>query len=125
MELENPHPIEETLDPQDWQSLRRLGHRMVDDMFDYLQDVRQRPVWQPIPPGVKSELKKTAAGAATRGGDLSGFPGERPSLPAGEYPPALLGLGYRHGLGDWHAGRDAGGGDESQHVRRRADCGLC
>jgi len=58
MEPENPNPIEETLDPQDWQSLRRLGHRMVDDMFDYLQDVRRRPVWQPIPPGVKSGLKK-------------------------------------------------------------------
>ncbi len=58
MESDHPNPSEETLDPQDWLSLRQLGHRMVDDMFDYLQNVRQRPVWQPIPPGVKSELKK-------------------------------------------------------------------
>ena len=34
--------IEETLDPQDWDGMRRLGHRMVDDMFDYLEHVRVR-----------------------------------------------------------------------------------
>ena len=44
--------IEETLDPQDWDGMRRLGHRMVDDMFDYLEHVRERPVWQPYPPEV-------------------------------------------------------------------------
>ena len=27
---------EETLDPQDWTSLRQLAHNMVDDMLDYL-----------------------------------------------------------------------------------------
>ena len=38
-----------SLDPQDWQSLRTQGHRMLDDMFDYLEQLRTRPVWQPIP----------------------------------------------------------------------------
>jgi len=37
---------DETLDPQDWEELRSLGHRMLDDMVDYLRDVRDRPVWQ-------------------------------------------------------------------------------
>lgn len=37
------------LDPDDWQQFRTQGHRMLDDMFDYLQGIRQRPVWQPIP----------------------------------------------------------------------------
>lgn len=37
------------LDPQDWESLRRLGHQMVDDMLEHLQTVRDRPVWQPVP----------------------------------------------------------------------------
>ena len=37
------------LDPQDWEGLRRLGHRMVDDMLEYLQTVRDRPVWRPLP----------------------------------------------------------------------------
>ncbi len=41
---------EETLDPADWEELRALGHRMLDDMVDYLRDVRDRPVWQPPTP---------------------------------------------------------------------------
>jgi aromatic-L-amino-acid decarboxylase len=44
---------EETLDPEDWQPLRQLGHRMVDEMIDYLSSVRQRPVWTPIPEEVR------------------------------------------------------------------------
>jgi aromatic-L-amino-acid decarboxylase len=47
---------EETLDPQDWEALRRLGHRMVDDMLDYLATVRSRPVWQPVPDATKRAL---------------------------------------------------------------------
>ena len=48
---------QETLDPHDWDSLRVLGHKMVDDMFDYLQQVRQRPVWRPIPAETKQHFK--------------------------------------------------------------------
>src|SRR5580658_9908476 len=40
---------EQNLDPTDWEELRRLGHRMVDDMMHYLQTVATRPAWQPIP----------------------------------------------------------------------------
>lgn len=47
---------EETLDPDDWEALRILGHRMVDEMLDYLRSVRERPVWQPIPQEVKERL---------------------------------------------------------------------
>jgi glutamate/tyrosine decarboxylase-like PLP-dependent enzyme len=47
---------ETTLDPQNWDELRTLGHRMVDDMFDYLRGVRERPVWQPFPEAVKTRL---------------------------------------------------------------------
>lgn len=49
---------EETLDPDDWNSLRALGHRMVDEMLDYLRTVRERPVWQPIPSETKEYLKQ-------------------------------------------------------------------
>ncbi|MHB1676581.1 MAG: pyridoxal phosphate-dependent decarboxylase family protein [Sulfuriferula sp.] len=48
-----PVASSETLDPEDWQDLRRQGHRMLDDMFDYLQHLRERPVWQPIPSAVR------------------------------------------------------------------------
>ena len=45
---------EESLDPEDWQLMRALGQRMVDDMLTYLQTVRERHVWQPLPPEVKA-----------------------------------------------------------------------
>jgi glutamate/tyrosine decarboxylase-like PLP-dependent enzyme len=51
---------EETLDPQDWDSMRSLAHQMVDDAMDNLQNVRQRPVWQPIPQDVKDYLSQPA-----------------------------------------------------------------
>lgn len=35
-----PGGADETLDPRDWEELRSLGHRMLDDMLDYLRDVR-------------------------------------------------------------------------------------
>jgi glutamate/tyrosine decarboxylase-like PLP-dependent enzyme len=48
---------EETLDPEDWEAMRALGHRMLDDMLDYLQTVRQRPVWQHAPEPVKAHFR--------------------------------------------------------------------
>ena len=45
---------EETLDPDDWPALRSQGHRMLDDMFNYLENLRERPVWQPIPEEVRA-----------------------------------------------------------------------
>lgn len=37
---------EESLDPQDWEALRQLGHQMLDDMLDYLKTAKERPVWE-------------------------------------------------------------------------------
>jgi glutamate/tyrosine decarboxylase-like PLP-dependent enzyme len=34
---------EDTLDPKDWDEFRTLSHRMLDDMVDYLQDIRSQP----------------------------------------------------------------------------------
>src|SRR5215217_5734654 len=48
---------EETLDPQNWSEIRQLGHRMIDDMFDYFENLRDQPVWQPIPDEVKQRLE--------------------------------------------------------------------
>jgi aromatic-L-amino-acid decarboxylase len=47
---------EETLDPDNWESMRKLGHKMLDDMVDYLKTVRERPVWQNIPEQVKAQF---------------------------------------------------------------------
>ena len=43
-----------SLDPSDWSDLRALGHRMLDDMFDDLQTLRDGPVWQPMPDPVRA-----------------------------------------------------------------------
>jgi glutamate/tyrosine decarboxylase-like PLP-dependent enzyme len=58
--MDDTHDLasEETLDPEDWQALRALGHQMVDDMMTYLETVRERPVWHPIPEDVRSFLKQ-------------------------------------------------------------------
>lgn len=46
-----------SLDPQDWSAFRALAHRMLDDAIDGIANVRARPVWQPIPDGVRSAFK--------------------------------------------------------------------
>jgi len=50
----------ETLDPENWEEMRQLAHRMVDDAMDYLESARERPVWTPVPPEVKERLKAPA-----------------------------------------------------------------
>ena len=47
-----------TLDPVDWESMRKLGHKMLDDMMDYIKTVRERPVWQHVPDHVKACFRK-------------------------------------------------------------------
>jgi glutamate/tyrosine decarboxylase-like PLP-dependent enzyme len=50
----------ETLDPEDWEDMHILAHKMVDDALDYLRDVRERPVWQPVPADVRARLQTPA-----------------------------------------------------------------
>ncbi|MBX3066123.1 MAG: aminotransferase class V-fold PLP-dependent enzyme [Anaerolineae bacterium] len=45
-----PLKLEESLDPQDWEALRELAHRMIDDVIEYHRTVRERPVWEPLSP---------------------------------------------------------------------------
>lgn len=50
--------FEETLDPKSWDELRQLGHRMVDDMFDYFGCLRELPVWRPMPGRVRTRFRE-------------------------------------------------------------------
>src|SRR6267142_668848 len=53
-----------SLDPQDereWEALRQLGRRMVDEMLEYLRTVRERPVWRPVPADVRKRLSTASA----------------------------------------------------------------
>ncbi len=47
----------ETLDPEDWDEMRGLAHRMVDDAVEYLKTVGDRPVWQAMPEAVKETFE--------------------------------------------------------------------
>ncbi len=50
--------LEESLDPGDWEAMKRLGHRMVDEMMENLRTVRQRPVWRRVPEEVRARLQQ-------------------------------------------------------------------
>ena len=47
----------ETLDPKDWDDIRAQGHRMLDDMIDHIANIRDRPVWSPIPDAVRARFR--------------------------------------------------------------------
>ncbi|MBB3221595.1 pyridoxal phosphate-dependent decarboxylase family protein [Pseudoduganella umbonata] len=59
-----------SLDPDDWAALRAQGHRMLDDMFDYLEQLRERPVWQPAPAEVRARFQAPLPRA---GSDIAGL----------------------------------------------------
>src|SRR5579872_5759692 len=46
------------LDPTDWNVIREQGIRMLDDMLDYLRDIRKRPVWQPAPDNIRESFNE-------------------------------------------------------------------
>jgi len=49
-----------SLDPENWSETRALGHRMLDQLFDDLETVRSRPVWQRLPDSAKESLSVPA-----------------------------------------------------------------
>jgi aromatic-L-amino-acid decarboxylase len=49
-----------TLDPADWAAFRAQAHRMLDDMLGYIENIRERPVWQPIPAEVRARFRSAA-----------------------------------------------------------------
>jgi glutamate/tyrosine decarboxylase-like PLP-dependent enzyme len=51
-------PTQAGLDPEDWAATRALGHRMLDDMIDWLAASRDRPVWQYMPQSSRAELRQ-------------------------------------------------------------------
>lgn len=53
-----PNPDFDTLDPDNWPDFRAQSHRMLDDMLDYVETIRQRPVWQPIPAEARATFQQ-------------------------------------------------------------------
>ena len=52
-----PEPAPATLDPADWQSLRLQSHRMLDDVLDYVEHIRNRPVWRPMDQQIRAVFR--------------------------------------------------------------------
>ncbi len=48
---------QESLDPQNWDEMRQLGYRMMDDAIDYLSTIRERPVWVETPDDIRSKFR--------------------------------------------------------------------
>ena len=47
----------DSLDPENWDELRAQGHRMLDDMFDNLETLRERPLWQAPTPEQRARYR--------------------------------------------------------------------
>ncbi len=71
-------PQSTSLDPEDWTSLRKQGHQMLDDMFDYLEHIRSRPVWQPIPSEVRANFREPLPQQAMNPPDV--YPYKQPQM---------------------------------------------
>ena len=68
---------EETLDPRDWDEIRSLGHRMLDEMLDYLSTVREKPAWQAVP---EKFTKVLLEGRLSEGMLIKAMAGDTPIL---------------------------------------------
>jgi aromatic-L-amino-acid decarboxylase len=86
------------LDPADWSATRAQAHAMLDDMLDYIQHIRARPVWQPIPSSARVQFREPLPDAPQ---DLADIHDEfmRFILPyaAGNVHPGFM--GWVHGGG--------------------------
>jgi glutamate/tyrosine decarboxylase-like PLP-dependent enzyme len=47
-----------SLDPDDWQSVREVGRRMVEDMIDWQRSLRDDVPWRPVPDEVKARFEE-------------------------------------------------------------------
>ena len=47
----------ESLDPADWNSFRSQAHRMLDDILNSTEHIRDRPVWQPLSDELRARFR--------------------------------------------------------------------
>ena len=112
-----PDLPETTLDPEDWGTVRAAGHAALDEMFDWLMTLRDRPAWQPMPPEAFPEFRAaSAAGATGPGPGRRGLPARRAAVPDWQHPSAILGVGAGHRDRRWCRGGDPDRGDERERL---------
>jgi aromatic-L-amino-acid decarboxylase len=56
----SPPDDERGLDPDDWEAVRRVGHKLVDELLETLRTVRRGPAWRPIPESTKARFRTGA-----------------------------------------------------------------
>ncbi len=54
-----------SLDPEDWSEVRALGHRMLDEMIDWLASAHERPVWLQMPAAKRAEMREALPAGPT------------------------------------------------------------
>jgi aromatic-L-amino-acid decarboxylase len=89
MRPDQPPADHDDLDPSDWPATRAQAHRMLDDLLDHLQGVRERPVWRPIPDAVRGGVRQ---------------PLPRRPTPLAEVHEEFLRLVLPYGTGNTHPG---------------------
>src|ERR1700681_928085 len=86
------------LDPDDWQAFRVASRRALDDMIDFLQTVRERPVWQQAPAEVVREFHQPLpAGPQSLDEVLADFSSLIRPYAVGNLHPLFM--GWVHGAG--------------------------
>ncbi len=116
--MRNTHEI--SLDPEDWATHRALAHKIVDDAVDHLANLRNRPVWQPMPQTVRATYLTPVPDGPTPLADI--YTQMRENLlpyPMGGIHPRFFGwymggCNFTGALGDFIAaieGSNLGGGD--------------
>ncbi len=89
---------EPSLDPENWEELRANAHGMLDDMLDYISQIRQRPVWQPIPDEIRAHFRTGLPQQPTELAEVyAQFAAEVLPYAAGNVHPGFM--GWVHGGG--------------------------
>src|SRR6202789_1445416 len=87
-----------TLDPMDWRTFRLQAHQMLDDMVNYIENIRERPVWQPIPDAARAQFRGGVPHLPTDIGTVHNeFMQDILTFAAGNVPPGFM--GWVHGGG--------------------------
>jgi glutamate/tyrosine decarboxylase-like PLP-dependent enzyme len=85
------------LDPADWEAFRATAHAALDAAIDHVRDVRDRPVWQPVPAEVVRELDASPAVGLGVDGAMAEFTRLIAPYPTGNVHPRFH--GWVHGGG--------------------------
>ena len=89
----------ETLDPSNWDDVRAQAHRMLDEAIDYIADIRNQPVWRPIPDEVRAQFRHDVPREPSSLGDIYREYGELIAPYAtGNVHPGFM--GWVHGGGN-------------------------